>query len=109
MALQGLDGILKPFLDRFGAGYLSVLEVSDKVIAHPAWVDLCQEMLPKPEVVVEILHLLMGDAEVPALGTLPLKDLDRLGGLRHARKGDASSAAAEGLLEHATLKEQVPA
>jgi len=111
VALQGLDGILKPFLDRFGAGYLSVLEVSDKVIAHPAWVDLCQEMLPKPEVVVEILHLLMGDAEVPALGTLPLKDLDRLGEALAAMPEELMPAAPllRALLEHATLKEQVPA
>lgn len=113
VALQGLDGVLKPFLDRFGAGYLSVKEVSDKVIGHPAWMDLCQELLPGPEAVVSTLHLLLGDAVVPALGTLPLKDLDR------DRLGEALAAMPEelmpaspllrALLLHATLKSQVPA
>jgi len=97
LCLRGLDGVLKPFLDRFGAGYLSVLEVSPEVVAHPAWVDMCQELLPAPDAVLESLDLLLQDAVVPALGSLPLTELDR------TRLGEAVAAMPEGLLPAAPL------
>lgn len=76
LSLPGLDGVLSPFLDLYGQGYLSVLEVDPAVISHPAWPGLCEAFLPDRASVMDALGLLLADGNVPALGTLALKDLD---------------------------------